>query len=81
MADSVLVTGAGGAAGISVLNALLAAGVRTVAVDCDAMAAGLSLGHASDVVPPAHDPKFVDVLAELAVSQGLTPSCRRSPRN
>ncbi|NUR63485.1 MAG: ATP-grasp domain-containing protein [Catenulispora sp.] len=70
MADSVLVTGVGGAAGISVLNALLRAGVRTVAADCDATAAGLPLGQACGVVPPAHDPAFVDAVRDLAVSQG-----------
>ncbi|MBS2551900.1 ATP-grasp domain-containing protein [Catenulispora sp. NL8] len=70
MTDSVLVTGAGGPAGVSVVNALLRAGIRTVAVDCDASAAGLTLGSASAVVPPARDPKFVDALCEIAVSQG-----------
>ncbi|WP_194925028.1 ATP-grasp domain-containing protein [Catenulispora pinisilvae] len=70
MTDSVLVTGAGGPAGVSVLNALLRAGTRTIAVDCDASAAGLTLGSASGVVPPARDPKFVDALCEIAVSQG-----------
>ncbi|GAA1970053.1 ATP-grasp domain-containing protein [Catenulispora subtropica] len=70
MADSVLVTGVGGAAGISVVNALLTAGVRVVAVDCDATAAGLPLGHASGVVPPGHDPEFVDAVRDVAVAQG-----------
>jgi carbamoyl-phosphate synthase large subunit len=68
--DAVLVTGVGGPAGVSVVNALVRAGVRTVAVDCDASAAGLSLGDASGVVPMARDPRFVDVLCEIAVAEG-----------
>lgn len=70
MTDAVLVTGVGGPAGVSVVNALMRAGTRTVAVDCDASAAGLSLGDASGVVPAARDPKFVDALCEVAISLG-----------
>lgn len=70
MTDAVLVTGVGGPAGVSVVNALVRAGTRTVAVDCDASAAGLTLGDASGVVPAARDPEFVDVLCEVALSLG-----------
>jgi carbamoyl-phosphate synthase large subunit len=70
MTDAVLVTGVGGPAGVSVVNALIRAGVRTVAVDCDATAAGLTLGDASGVVPMARDPRFVDELCELALAAG-----------
>jgi carbamoyl-phosphate synthase large subunit len=70
MTDTVLVTGVGGPAGVSVVNALLRAGVRTVAVDCDTSAAGLTLGDVSGIVPMAGDPKFVDALCDLALSQG-----------
>lgn len=70
MTDTVLVTGVGGPAGVAVVNALLRAGVRTVAVDCDASAAGLTLGDAAGVVPMAGDPRFVDSLCDVALSQG-----------
>ncbi|GEL25621.1 carbamoyl phosphate synthase [Pseudonocardia sulfidoxydans NBRC 16205] len=67
----VLVTGAGGAAGISVIRAL--DGVRaTVAADCDPLAAGLFLAGDAGVVPRADDPAFVDQLLKLADRTGAT---------
>ncbi|GAY09546.1 ATP-grasp domain-containing protein [Pseudonocardia sp. N23] len=67
----VLVTGAGGAAGVAVLRAL--DGVRaTVAADCDALAAGLHLAGDSGVVPRADDPAFVEHLLKLADRTGAT---------
>ncbi|ODU05130.1 MAG: hypothetical protein ABS81_08410 [Pseudonocardia sp. SCN 72-86] len=67
----VLVTGAGGAAGISVIRAL--DGVRpTVAVDCDPLAAGLHLAVDARVVPRADDPAFVEHLLKVADRTGAT---------
>jgi len=63
----VLVTGAGGAAGIAVLRALGEHEVELVAVDCDAHAAGLYLtGEAPALVPRGDDPGFVEAVGRLA---------------
>jgi carbamoyl-phosphate synthase large subunit len=66
-----LVTGVGGAAGLSVLKALRTAGLRAVAADCDARSAALDLGDASGVLPRADDPGFATDLAKLAVAHGV----------
>jgi carbamoyl-phosphate synthase large subunit len=69
--DPVLVTGAGGAAGVAVIRAL--AGERpVVAADCDPTAVGLHLATAAGVVPRADDPGFAAQLAELAARTGAT---------
>jgi carbamoyl-phosphate synthase large subunit len=65
-----IVTGVGGAAGVSVVIALRSAGIRTVAADCDAWAAGLALGDASGVLPRADDPGFISALCKLAADTG-----------
>jgi carbamoyl-phosphate synthase large subunit len=66
MTDRVLVTGAGGAAGIAVLRALASHGVELVAVDCDPHAAGLYLtDEAPALVPRGDDPAFVGAVAAL----------------
>lgn len=65
-----LVTGVGGAAGLSVLKALRTSGRRVVAADCDARSAALDLGDASGVLPRADDPAFATDLAKLAVAHG-----------
>lgn len=71
VAAPVLVTGAGGAAGISVIRAL--DGVRpTVTADCDPLAAGLHLAGDAGVVPRADDPEFVGHLLKLADRTGAT---------
>jgi carbamoyl-phosphate synthase large subunit len=51
----VLVTGAGGAAGVAVVRALVREGVETVAADPDPLAAGRHLADADIDVPLAGD--------------------------
>jgi len=61
---NVLVTGAGGPAGIAVIRALGERGQRVVAVDADPLAAGLRLAEKRAVVCAAAEPdRFVDELA------------------
>lgn len=62
----VLVTGAGGPAGVSVLRALRDGGRETVACDADPLAVGLRLADDSAVLPPSHDPTYVDQVCRLA---------------
>lgn len=59
---AVVVTGAGGPAGIAVLRRLQALGHRVIAVDADPTAAGLALGDIGLAVPRADDPGFLDAL-------------------
>lgn len=66
----ILVTGAGGAAGVTVIRALMAAGHRVVAADTDPLAVGLRLAHAAQVIPRPADPQFATFLGKLAVAQG-----------
>jgi carbamoyl-phosphate synthase large subunit len=68
---AILVTGAGGAAAVTVIRTLVAAGHRVVAVDMDPMAVGLRLAHAAEVVPGPDDPQFPDLVSKLAVHQGV----------
>jgi carbamoyl-phosphate synthase large subunit len=58
----VMVTGAGGAAGIAVIRALAAAGHHPIGLDADPRAAGLSLAADSRVIPVATDASFADAL-------------------
>ena len=69
---TVLVTGAGGAAGVSVIRALQKAGHRIVAADLDPLAAGSHLADEAVVLPPFRDPTFVDNLCKEAVARGAT---------
>jgi len=63
----ILVTGAGGPAGISVIRALMRRPeYRVAAVDADEWAAGLALAHAGQVVPRADAPDFAERLATAA---------------
>jgi carbamoyl-phosphate synthase large subunit len=64
---TVLVTGAGGPAGVAVVRAL-ATMTRVVAADADPSAVGLRLAHGSGVVPLGSDPGFVPALCEIALS-------------
>jgi carbamoyl-phosphate synthase large subunit len=67
----VLVTGAGGAAGVAVVRAL--AGRRpVVAADCDPTAVGLHLGTDAGVLPRGDDPDFAAQVAKLAARSGAT---------
>jgi carbamoylphosphate synthase large subunit len=70
-AASVLVTGAGGPAGVAVVRRLVALGHRVVAVDADATAAGLALADAGLVVPRATSRAFVDVLVAVCTLHGV----------
>ena len=63
----VLVTGAGGAAGVAVIRHLAALGMFTVATDTDPLAAGLFLATEHAVVAPASEPdQLIADLAETA---------------
>jgi carbamoyl-phosphate synthase large subunit len=62
----VLVTGAGGAAGVSVIQALRERGHYVIAADADPLAAGLRLGHESHVLPVCTDPVYVAALVRAS---------------
>jgi carbamoyl-phosphate synthase large subunit len=65
MSRTVIVTGAGGPAGVSVIRALRGMGVRTVGADADPRAVGMRLADAAAVIPPATDASYVgEILAE-----------------
>jgi carbamoyl-phosphate synthase large subunit len=67
-----LVTGAGGAAGVAVINALRINGARVIGADCDPWAPGLALAHASGVLPRADEPDFAKAAGALAEHAGAT---------
>jgi carbamoyl-phosphate synthase large subunit len=68
---AVLVTGAGGAAGVAVIRAL--AGRRpVVAADCDPDAVGLHLARDAGVLPRGDEPDFAAHVAKLAARTGAT---------
>lgn len=67
MSVRILVTGAGGAAGIAVLRALAPRDVELVAADCDPYAAGLYLtGEPPAIVPRGDDAAYVEAIRALA---------------
>ena len=68
---TVLVTGAGGPAGVAVIRRLRSDGQRVVAVDCDASAVGLRLADESFVGPRSKDPNFVETLIDAASNRGV----------
>jgi carbamoyl-phosphate synthase large subunit len=68
---TVLVTGAGGAAGIAVIRALIRQGHRVVAVDADELATGLRLAHSGHVVPSAADPSYVAALLRVVTVESV----------
>ena len=65
-ATTVLVTGVGGAAGVSVVRALQSRGHRVAGVDADELAVGLALSDESHVVPRGNDPRFLAALLRVA---------------
>ncbi|MGY1615706.1 ATP-grasp domain-containing protein [Geodermatophilus sp. SYSU D00691] len=67
---AVLVTGAGGPAGVAVVRRLVALGSRVVAVDADPAAAGPALADVGLVVPRADAPGFVDALLGACARYG-----------
>lgn len=64
--EKILVTGAGGAAGISVIRSLLRMGHSVIGADRDPMAAGLALADAAVVLPGYATPEFVSELVRQA---------------
>ena len=69
---TVLVTGAGSPAGISVIRALVDHGCHVVGVDADPLAAGIFLAHERAVVAPAlESERFVDELGEVVTRLGV----------
>ena len=63
---TVLVTGAGGPAGVAVIRALLAAGHRSVALDADESAVGLRLTEESTSCPASYDPHYLAAMLRAA---------------
>jgi carbamoyl-phosphate synthase large subunit len=66
----VLVTGAGGPAGVSVIRALRRAGHRVVAADADAYAVGFRLADEFARVPRADDPAFAESVIKAVARSG-----------
>jgi carbamoylphosphate synthase large subunit len=62
----VLVTGAGGPAGVAVIRALRARGHHVIALDADPSAVGLRLASEHHVVPRADDPHYLAALLRVA---------------
>jgi carbamoyl-phosphate synthase large subunit len=69
---TVLVTGAGGPAGVAVVRAVRALGRAVVAVDSDPMAVGARLADDGTVVPRYDDSSYVDCLIDYASRVGAT---------
>jgi carbamoyl-phosphate synthase large subunit len=61
----VLVTGAGGPAGVAVIRALAAAGHHPIGADSDPAAAGLRLAPERAVLPRADEPDFAPALLQV----------------
>jgi carbamoyl-phosphate synthase large subunit len=68
---AVLVTGAGGPAGIAVVRRLVALGHRVVAADADPSATGCALADVGVMVPRADHTHFVDALIGVARAHGV----------
>jgi carbamoyl-phosphate synthase large subunit len=66
----VLVTGAGGPAGVAVIRALRRVGHRVVAADADSWAVGFRLADEWARVPRADDPAFAESLLKVAARSG-----------
>jgi len=66
MALKVIVTGAGGPAGVAVIRALRTAGHRVIAADADRSAVGLWLGDEPAAIPRGDDAAFVKGIESLA---------------
>jgi carbamoyl-phosphate synthase large subunit len=69
---TVLVTGAGGPAGIAVIRRLMALGHAVVAADADQNAAGSRLASRGVLLPRADHPRFADALLGVAAAYGVT---------
>ncbi|WNV75139.1 ATP-grasp domain-containing protein [Geodermatophilus sp. DSM 44513] len=68
---AVLVTGAGGPAGVAVVRRLVALGHRVVAADADSTAAGGALAHTAVTLPRGDHPRFVDALLGACTAYGV----------
>jgi carbamoyl-phosphate synthase large subunit len=68
----VMVTGAGGPAGVSVIQALRKGGHRTVGVDASPEAVGIRLADCGGTLPRADDPRFGSALCALGQEHGVT---------
>jgi nucleoside-diphosphate-sugar epimerase len=68
----VMVTGAGGPAGVSVIQALGKAGHRTVGVDASPDAVGIRLADSGGTLPRADEPGFGAALAALGCKHSVT---------
>jgi carbamoyl-phosphate synthase large subunit len=68
---AVLVTGAGGPAGVAVVRRLVALGHRVVAGDADVAAAGGALAHTAVVLPRGDHPRFVEALLGVCAVYGV----------
>ena len=69
--ETILVTGAGGPAGVSVIQELTRLGYRTVGTDCDPLAAGLHLAQAASIVPRVDDESYLPSLLALAAAESV----------
>jgi carbamoyl-phosphate synthase large subunit len=72
MPQTVLVTGAGGPAGVSVIQALRAGSHRTVGADASPDAVGLRLADRGAVLPYPTDPGYAEAVVDLALACGVT---------
>jgi carbamoyl-phosphate synthase large subunit len=68
---AVLVTGAGGPAGVAVVRRLVALGHRVVAGDADSAAAGGALADVAVTLPRGDHPRFVEALVAVCTSHGV----------
>ncbi len=68
----VIVTAAGGAAGVAVVRALQSRGRHVIGCDADELAAGIRLADVGAVVPPYRDPCYVTELCRLAEKTGAS---------
>ena len=68
---AVLVTGAGGPAGVAVVRRLVALGHRVVAGDADSAAAGGALADVAVTLPRGDHPRFVEALVGVCTTFGV----------
>jgi carbamoyl-phosphate synthase large subunit len=67
--ESILVTGAGGGVGQSIIKALAGSGLAMVGVDADGLATGLQAVPIAYRVPRADDPAYVPTLVDLCARE------------
>ena len=68
---NVLVTGAGGPAGVAVIVDLVEDGNRVLGVDADPLSAGFALASASALIPRADDPAFGYAIRSLVIDHAI----------